>query len=134
MNAKIGKCTYLHKVYFTICEIYSPLPSNKTAQRSSQQCTKLHNVVQNVLHSKSHQKIVFSLCFGFLTRAKNKAYILNGVFKLLVGTNRFIKVRHNYALFVALSICTFYLKLCSFIKFYLQVKDISYILIYISSM
>ena len=33
-------------------EIYSPLPSSKTAQRNWQHYTKLHNEVYNVLRNK----------------------------------------------------------------------------------
>ena len=33
-------------------EIYSLLPLNKTVQRNSQHCTKLHNELRNVLHNK----------------------------------------------------------------------------------
>ena len=53
----IQKCISLQNVLYDILqyEIYSPLPSNKTAQRNSQHCTKLrsevHNEVHNVLHS-----------------------------------------------------------------------------------
>ena len=62
-------------------EVYSPLPSNKTAQQNSQHCTKLHNEVHNevynVLHNKVYCKIDFSLCFDFVKLTKNKIYILN---------------------------------------------------------
>ena len=58
-------------------EVYSPLPSNKTAQQNSQHCTKLHNEVYNVLHNKVYCKIDFSLCFDFVKLTKNKIYILN---------------------------------------------------------
>ena len=33
-------------------EIYSSLPSNKTVQKNSQHCTKLHKNVRHVLHNK----------------------------------------------------------------------------------
>ena len=36
------------RIYYIQYETYSPLPLNKTAQRNSQQCTKLHNEVLNV--------------------------------------------------------------------------------------
>ena len=43
-------------------EIYSPVPSNKAAQRNSQHCTKMHNEVHNfVLHNKIIEKLIF-LC------------------------------------------------------------------------
>ena len=67
-------------------EICSPLPLNKIAQRISQHCTKLHNEVHKVLQNKISWKIEFSLCFGFAKQAKNKVYILNWAFKLLVET------------------------------------------------
>ena len=53
-------------------EIYSPLLSNKTAQRNSQQYTKLYHKVHIVLHNKVYWKTDFSLCFDFVKQAKNK--------------------------------------------------------------
>ena len=55
-------------------EIYSLLLLNKTAQRNSQHCTKLHDEVHNVLHDKIYLKIAFSLCFVFFVQAKNTLY------------------------------------------------------------
>ena len=49
----ITKCT----LGFIAYEIYYPLPLNKTAQRNSQHCTKLHNEVHNVLRYKIYWKI-----------------------------------------------------------------------------
>ena len=75
----------LQHIYSTLqYEIYSPLPSSKTAQRNWQHYTKLHNEVCNVLHNKIYWKIDFSLRFSFVKQAKNKVYILNWVLKLLV--------------------------------------------------
>ena len=65
-------------------EIYSPLLLIKTAQRSSQHCSRLHNQVRNVLHNKTYEKLNFLLRFGFDKQAKNRAYICNRVLKLLV--------------------------------------------------
>ena len=43
------KCTLQHIPNMLHYGIYSPFRSNKTAQRDSQRCTKLHNEVHNVL-------------------------------------------------------------------------------------
>ena len=40
-------------------EIYSPLSSNKTAQRNSQHFTMMHNEVRNMLHNKIYWKTYF---------------------------------------------------------------------------
>ena len=40
----------------------------------------------NVLHNNIYGKNEFSLCFGFVEQAKNKVYIVNWVFKLLLLT------------------------------------------------
>ena len=57
-------------------EIYSPLPSNKTAQQNSQHCTKFYNKVHNVLYNKIIEKNDFFLSFDFVTLAENEGYIL----------------------------------------------------------
>ena len=43
---------------------------------------KLHNEVHKVLHNKINWLI--SWCFDFVKQTKNKVYILNWLFKLLV--------------------------------------------------
>ena len=60
-------------------ELYSPFPSNKTAERNSQQCTKApqRSVEGSV-------RLIFLCVFDFVKGAKNKVYILNLVFKLLL--------------------------------------------------
>ena len=60
-------------------ELYSPLPSNKTAERNSQQCTK---AAQRSVEGSV--RLIFLCVFGFVKGAKNKVYILNLVFKLLL--------------------------------------------------
>ena len=67
-----------------IINVLRALTINKTAQRNSQHCTKLHNEMHNVLHNKIYWKIEFSMCFGFVKQSKNKVYILKWVFELLV--------------------------------------------------
>ena len=73
-KCKIWKCMSLQNVLKDLLqyEIYYPLPLNKTAQRNSQHCTKLHNEVQNVLHSKVYWKLEFSVCYGFVNWRKIK--------------------------------------------------------------
>ena len=39
-------------------QIFSPLPSNKTAQRNLQHYAKLHNTVDNEVHNVFHNKII----------------------------------------------------------------------------
>ena len=38
-------------------EVYSALPSNKTAQENSEHCTKLHNEVPNEVYSVLHNNV-----------------------------------------------------------------------------
>ena len=45
---------------------------------------EMHNEVHNVLNSKIYWKVEFSLCFGLVEKGKNKVFILNWVFKLLL--------------------------------------------------
>lgn len=63
-------------------------PQNKSSQRNSQHCKKLHNKMRNKLYNlfdyKTYLKINFSLCLRFVKQTKNKIYISNGVFMLLI--------------------------------------------------
>ena len=67
-------------------EFYSSLPSNKTVQKNSQHCTKMCATRCTI---KFFEKVIFlcvlvSLCFSFVKQVKDKNFILNLVFKLLV--------------------------------------------------
>ena len=53
------------------------VPSNKTAQRNSQQSAQ--RVAQ-----WNYRKMYFSLCYGFAKQSKNKVYIFYWVYKLLM--------------------------------------------------
>ena len=51
------KFTFQHVYYMLNYALYFPLPSNKTAQANSQDCTKLHNRVNNEMQNVLHNKI-----------------------------------------------------------------------------
>ena len=53
--------------------MHYPSPLNKTTQRNSQYCTKLHNKVHNVLHNRIYRKLEFSVWFGFVKQTNNKS-------------------------------------------------------------
>ena len=69
-----------------IINVLRALTINKTAQRNSQHCTKLHNEVHNVLHNKFIEKLNFLCVLVLLNSRKIKFPSTN-----LVNTNRFIK-------------------------------------------
>ena len=76
------KCTSYHIYNMLQCEIYSPLSSNKTAQRNSQHFTMMHNEVRNMLHNKIYWKLIS--VFSFVKQAKNKADVRSWVLQLIV--------------------------------------------------
>ena len=51
--------------YVTICKIHSSRHLDKTAQRNSQHCIKLHSELHNELHNMVHTKIEKNIFFAF---------------------------------------------------------------------
>ena len=124
-HKKIQKCifenvrfenVYHYKWYSRIyCNMKFILPCPWTklhnAIHNAHKVNKVHKVlrqVHNLLHNNIYWNNEFSLCFGFVKRAKYKFYILNWVVKLLEESSTNLG-KHNYCvLFVALLLQYFF--------------------------